>query len=295
MYVSLNHRLEDTRTASISIWNGGFLYGDGVYTTLRLYRGIPLDLEAHWERLSTQAADLELPLPTDLPRLATAITELAERNGMSEQDGRLRVTLSRGGDADDPLPLTGLQEIPSTLLMTLARIPADLPRWQQDGIDALVLDAGYSRGNVPELKTLNTLPAILAQREAARAGCQEAILTAQDGRLLEGAISNLFLVRGGELATPAVGAGFLAGLTRTKILELAVELGLPTDETDLYRQDLAGADEAFVVGSVRELLPVIRVDGRSIGRGRPGPVTRTVQEGYRRRIAERLKAHGPGA
>lgn len=295
MYVSLNHRLEDARTASISVWNGGFLYGDGVYTTLRLYHGVPLDLEAHWERLSTQAADLELPLPTDLPRLAAAIAELAEHNGMGDTDGRLRITISRGGDADTPLPLTGLRDIPSTLLMTLAPVPAGLPRWQQDGIDVLVLDPDYSRGNIPELKTLNTLPAILAQRQAARAGCQEAILTAQDGRLLEGAISNLFLVRGGELATPAVGAGFLAGLTRTKILALADDLKIPTAETDLYRADLEAADEAFVVGSVRELLPVVRVDGGPIGAGRPGPVTRRFQEAYRKLIAGRLKAHGPGA
>lgn len=295
MYVSLDHRLQDARTASISIWNGGFLYGDGVYTTLRLYRGVPLDLAAHWDRLSTQATDLELPLPTDLPRLTAAIDELVTANGMRERDGRLRVTISRGGDADRPLPLTGLNEIPSTLLMTLAPVPAELQTWQAEGIEVLVLDPDYSRGNVPELKTLNTLPAILAQRQAARAGCREAILTAHDGRLLEGAISNLFLVRGGELLTPAVGAGFLAGLTRSKILALAGRLGLAARELDLYPADLAGADEAFVVGSVREILPVIRVDGRPVGAGTPGPLTRRLQAGYRDLVAELLKAHGPDA
>ncbi len=295
MFVSLNHRIQDANTASISVWNGGFLYGDGVYTTLRLYRGIPLDLEAHWDRLSTQAAALALPLPTNPERLQDTIRELSRANSMTDTDGRMRITIARGGTPDNPLPLAHLAAIESVLLITLVPVPAVLPEWHRDGIAAITLDAGFSRGNIPELKTLNTLPAILALREAARAGCSEALLTATDGRLLEGATSNIFLVRDGALATPAVGAGFLAGLTREKILRLAGELGIDAVESDLDRADLAAADEVFVVGSVREVVPVIRTDGHIVGDGTPGPLTRRIQRGYRALIERLLYEHGSGA
>jgi len=281
MIISLNGQLLDANEASVSIWDGGFLYGDGIFTTLRLYRGRPLDLDSHWNRLRDQAKALDIPLPLDRPELANTIAALAARNGLEKSDGRIRVTISRGGSFEDPLPLTGLADINPTILVTIAPLTGDLARWQKDGIPVITLDDSFSRGNVPELKTLNTLPSILAQRRAAAAGCPEAILTGPGGILLEGATSNLL--------TPAVGAGFLAGLTRSKVLELAARLGIRIREKQLDQRHLEAACEVFVVGSVREVVPVVKIDGRVVGDGTPGPVTRRIQLEYRESI-ERLLA-----
>jgi len=284
--VHLDGRYEDGATARISIWDGGFLYGDGVYTTLRLYGGRPLDLAAHHARLVRHAAALDLPLPTDRDGLAAIIAELVDRNAWAGRDGRVRITVTRGADPDRPLPLDRLEAIRPTLLVTLGPLPPDLAAWQRDGIGVVCLPPGYARGNLPELKTLNVVTAVLAQRRAAAAGCVEALLTGPDGHLLEGAVSNLFLVRDGAVATPAAAEGeFLAGRTRERILAIGRGLGLTVREEVLRRGDLAGADEAFVASSVREILPVVAVDGTALGPGTPGPVTRRIQEAYRQTIA----------
>lgn len=286
MIVYLDGEYQDGASARISIWDGGFLYGDGVYTTLRLYRGRPLDLAAHHQRLARHAAALDLHLPEDQGGLAGIIAELVERNGYADRDGRLRITVTRGTDPGRPLPLDRLDTIRPTLLVTLGPLPPELPTWQQDGIGVVCLPSGYARGNLPELKTLNLVTSVLAQRRAAAAGCAEALLTAPDGRLLEGASSNLFLVLGTVVATPAAAEGeFLAGRTRERILAICAGLGLAAQERELRGGDLAQAAEVFVASSVREILPVVRVDGRPVGSGAPGPVTRRIQAAYAATIA----------
>ena len=148
--------------------------------------------------------------------------------------------------------------------------------------------------NAPTV-TVAARTAVLAQREAAARGCREAILVGDDGRLLEGAISNLFLVSGGVLVTPADQDHLLAGRTRARILGLAAALGVPCADRVLMRGDLDAADEAFTASSVREILPIVRVDGRPVGDGRPGPVTRRVQAAFRDLVAKALPAAGPPA
>ncbi len=281
MHVFLNDRIVPADQAMVSVFDGGFLYGEGVYTTLRLYRGRPADLAAHWDRLVRHAKALELDPGLDLDRLGTVIGDLAQANGLGATDGRLRITLSRGGDAGHPVPLTDPGAVPPTLVITLVPVAPEIERWQQAGITAVVLGPAYARSHFPELKTLNGLTTILAQRQAARLGCQEAILTAPGGRLLEGAVSNLFLVRQGTLATPGAEGRFLPGRTREHILAIAAGLGLPVRETTLRVADLAGADEVFVASSVREVLPVVVVDRSPVGTGHPGPVTRGIQAAYR--------------
>lgn len=292
MLVHLNGEFVDAATARVSVWDGGFLYGDGVYTTLRLYGGRPLDLPAHLERLRHHGAALQLAVPLEDGPTAAVIAELARRNGLAAADGRLRLTVSRGGDPDDPLPLRDLGRLRPTVLLTPTPVPPRFAEWARDGIAACLLAPGSGRGNLPHLKTLNGLPALLAQREAAARGCQEALLLGEDGRLLEGAVSNLFVVSGGRLATPAGGDHLLAGRTRERVLALAAAAGVPCDHRRLEPADLLGADEAFTAGSVREILPVVAVDGRPVGGGRPGPLTRLLQEAYRRDIEAALAAPG---
>lgn len=288
MLVYLNGDYLPAGQARVSAWDGGFLYGDGVYTTLRLYGGRPLDLPAHLERLRRHAAALELPVPPTDAEFAAVIAHLAAANGLEAADGRLRITVSRGGDPDDPLPLRDLDRLCPTVLLTLAPVPPAFAAWARDGIAACLLEPGSARGNLPHLKTLNGLPALLAQRQAAARGCQEAILVSEDGRLLEGSVSNLFLARDGCLSTPAGAEGLLAGRTRERVLALAAQLGVACERRSLLPADLLGADEAFTASSVREILPVVAVDGAAIGDRRPGPLTRRLQAAYRELVAGEL-------
>jgi branched-subunit amino acid aminotransferase/4-amino-4-deoxychorismate lyase len=281
MIVYLNGEYVDAGEAVISVWDGGFLYGDGIYTTLRLYRGRPADLAAHCARLKRHAAELDLPLPLAESDFAAIATHLAEINGLKQQDGRLRITVSRGGDPEHPLPLTDLEAIDSTVLATLAPVGPELERWKAEGIPVVTLDPSYARGNFPALKSLNSLATLRALRRAATAGCPEAILTDPSGCLLEGAISNLFLVSEGLLFTPARSGGFLAGRTRERILEIAAAENIEVRKEVLDRGHLEAADEVFTASSVREVLPVINIDGCTVGGGSPGKLTRLIQRRYR--------------
>ena len=219
MLVYLNGKYIDADRAVVSVWDGGFLYGDGIYTTLRLYAGEPLDLAAHFQRLTNHAATLDLPLVKTEVEFREIARHLARENDLTGTDGRMRITITRGGGPDTPLPLSHLETIEPTVLVTLTGLGEEHDRWRKEGISVITLDASFARGNFPELKTLNSLATIRALRRATAAGCQEAILTDPAGCLLEGAISNLFLVSSGNLLTPACSGGFLPGRTRERILE----------------------------------------------------------------------------
>lgn len=284
MIVYFNGKYLDATEAMVPVWDGGFLHGDGVYTTLRLYGGRPVDLAAHCRRLNAHATELELAVPLKEKDFAEIAARLAENNHLTGQDGRLRITVSRGGGPDNPLPVRNLAAIEPTVLVTLAPLGEELDRWQSEGIPVVTLGAAYARGNFPALKTLNSLATIMALRQAAAAGCPEAILTDAERHLLEGAISNLFLVVEDSLLTPASRGGFLAGRTRQRILSIARAEGITVLEKDLDQGDLETAGEVFVASSVREVLPVVRIDGHPVGEGKPGPVTRLIQESYRRTI-----------
>jgi len=281
MIVYLNGEYVDAATATISVWDGGFLYGDGIYTTLRLYGGRPADLGAHCRRLERHAAELDLPLPLAEADFTVIAKQLAELNGLKKQDGRLRITISRGGGPEHPLPLTGLGSLRPTVLATLTPVGPEMARWQDEGIGVVTLDSSYARGNFPALKTLNSLATLRALRRAAAAGCPEAILTDPDGGLLEGAVSNIFLVCDGRLFTPSHSGDFLAGRTRERILEIAAAENIEVIEKTLNRSQLGTADEVFTASSVREVLPVTSIDGRTVGQGSPGKLTRLIQRRYR--------------
>ncbi len=280
MHVYLNGQFLRDEDARISVFDGGFLYGDGVYTTLRVYHGRAVDLPAHFHRLVAHARSLDISLNLDLPAMNDIVTRLVALNGLTASDGRLRITVSRSGSAADPLPLTDLDLLEPTVLATLAPVGPHLAAWQNTGISAVVLGPAFARSHFPELKTLNGLTTVLALRQAARNRCQEAILTAHGGFLLEGAVSNIFLVRQEELWTPACRGGFLPGRTRERVMALSRKLGLGIREESLTTADLAASQEVFCASSVREILPVISIDHRPVGTGRPGPVTRRIQEAY---------------
>ena len=279
----LDGRLLDLEEARVSPLDRGFLYGDGLFETLRTYRGQPFLLEEHLDRLAASAKDLELPLP---PRatLREAVRDVVAANGLDAEDARVRLTVTRGAGA--PGEVWPAEAGLPTVLVTAQ--PVRLPASLEEGVAAIVASQRVLAG-APPVKSTSFQAHVLAKAEARRAGAWEALLRNHRGHLAEGATSNLFLVDdAGALRTPPPDAGALPGLTRAVVLRLAAsELGLAAREVPVEVDDLRRAREAFLSSSVAEVVPLVRLDGRALGDGAPGPVTRAVREAYRAEVRRR--------
>jgi branched-chain amino acid aminotransferase len=288
MIVFLNGKYRDAGAARISLFDGGYLYGDGMFETIRLYGGRPFDLAGHLVRLARNLEALGYAYRPSPLEIGNVIAELVRRNGLDGRDARCRLTVSRGGSPGDPLPLGDHGDLPPTVSVYLQPLDPALALQQRDGIAVLSMQAGFHRGDFPHLKTLNYLTTVTALRLAHAAGCQEALLVDGEGRVLEGATSNVFVVAAGALGTPPLELGLLAGRTRDMVLALAAADGLPCREAPVTTADLGRADEAFLCGSVKEIVPIVSVDGAPVGDGAPGPVTRSLQTAYRRGVLDAL-------
>ncbi len=277
--VWLDGRLLDQAEASIAIGDRGFLLGDGLFETMRAYAGRVFRLGAHLRRLRAGAERVGIPLPDGLEQAVLAT--VAANDAAPPGDVAVRLTVTRGDAGNGLLPA---DLPPSTARVTARPYRAD-PAWYERG-----LIAGIARGRLDEhsatagLKRLGYLEAIVARREAAAAGYQDALFLDTAGHLAEGAASNIFVVVGGVLLTPPLSCGVLPGITRAAVLELARARGLEAREEPLDPAVLADAGEAFLTSSLRELVPLVGVDDAPIGDGRPGPVTLELLSEYRRLV-----------
>lgn len=278
MWVYLNDKFVPQEEAVVSVFDHGFLYGDGVYETLRAYRGRVFQLAEHLARLERSASRIQLHLPVSLERLTDLVRESLSRNQL--QEASLRITVSRGAGEIGLDPAL----CKSPTLVILAKPFQPYPEsLYADGVSVIV---AKTRRNLPEalppqVKSLNFLNNILAKMEAKAAGAHEALMLNHQGELTEGTTSNLFVVQRGRVRTPAVECGILNGITRGLVLQLASELGLPSEETRLTVDDLLRADECFLTNTTQEVLPVTRVNGTMIGNGRPGEITRRLHASFR--------------
>ncbi len=280
MIVYLNGNFVDAHQASISIWDAGFLYGEGLFTTLRLNNGIGPDLESHWKRLAAQAAELAIPFSPSLNETQLIVANLVQKNQLEKCASRLRITLTRGGEMDYPLPISTSREHASTLLLTLTPLPNGFDDELADGIKVITLGSDYARHCRPDLKSLNFLPSLLALREARHRQCQEAIMLDEEGLITEAALSSVFVIRSSIIFTPRNNGRILAGCTRKIILDLTSENGLTCREEDLARKDLETAQEVFLCNSIRGIVPVISIDDQPVGQQLPGPVTMQIRRLY---------------
>ncbi len=277
--VWLDGRLLDQAEASIAIGDRGFLLGDGLFETMRAYAGRVFRLEAHLARLRAGAERVGIPLPDGLKQ--AVLETVAANDAVPPGDVAVRLTLTRGEAGNGLLPA---EAPPSTALVTARPYRPDRA-WYERG-----LAAGIARGRLDEhsatagLKRLGYLEAIVAMREAAAAGYQDALFLDTAGHLAEGAASNIFIVAGGSLLTPPLSCGVLPGITRAEVVELARAQGLAVREEPLEPAVLAEASEAFLTSSLRELAPLVSVDGRPVGDGRSGPTTLVLLEAYRRLV-----------
>lgn len=276
--IYLNGKMVPQEEAVISVFDHGFLYGDGVFEGIRAYNGRVFRLVEHIRRLYESAHSILLPIPLSREEMIQAVVDTVNANKL--RDAYIRLVISRGvGDLGmDPRKCKHSQVIIIADKITL--YPQEL---YEEGLNVITV---ATRRNIaealePKIKSLNYLNNIHAKIEANRAGVLEAIMLTNQGYICEGTGDNIFIYRKGELLTPPPYLGILEGITREAIIELAKQEGIPLREVPFTRHDLYVSDECFLTGTAAEVIPVIEVDQRQIGDGKPGPVTCRLIELFR--------------
>ncbi|MBX9790732.1 MAG: branched-chain-amino-acid transaminase [Pirellulales bacterium] len=275
--VYINGRLVDKDDAKVSVYDHGLLYGDGVFEGLRSYGGRVFRLERHLDRLYESARAIWLEIPIKPAELAKAVNDTLRANALEDAYIRLVVTRGAGSLGLDPNRTSDPQVIIITDKITL--YPAEL---YERGLEIVTASTirNHPAALSPRIKSLNYLNNILAKIEGLQAGCIEALMLNTKGEVAECTGDNIFLVRDGVLLTPPLDAGILEGITRDAVIELAHEAGVEVREIPLTKHDVYVADECFLTGTAAEVIPVVKVDGRSIGPGVPGPLTRDLRERF---------------
>jgi len=281
--VWLNGELVDRERAVISVFDHGLLYGDGVFEGIRSYGGKVFRLEKHVRRLFDSAKGIRLTIPMAPKDVADAIVGTLAANNLKDAYIRIVVTRGEGTLGLDPNRCPK----PNIFIITdkIALYPQEL---YENGLDIITAVTMRNHPNAvnPRLKSLNYLNNILAKIEAIDAGTLEAVMLNHLGYVAECTGDNIFIVRDGRLYTPPIAAGILEGITRDEIIDIARVFKIEVREENLTRQDLYTADECFLTGTAAEVVPVVRIDKRTIGDGKPGAVTKRLAEEFHRRTRE---------
>ncbi|HEY2432518.1 MAG TPA: aminotransferase class IV [Vicinamibacterales bacterium] len=286
--VYVNGRITSADQAVVPVYDHGFVYGEGVYETMRTYNRVPFLYDRHMRRLRQSAERLALGVPFDDPALLSWIDQTVGAAG-DLREAYIRVLHTRGvGDLTYDLRST---PTPTTVIIVKPFEPYPA-RVYDEGIRVALVDMlrNHPRSVNPIIKSNNLMNNALAMQAAYRAGAEEALMCNYRGELSECSQSNFFLVRGGAALTPTSESGLLEGVTRAFLFELGRELGIDVREETLVPKDLETADEMFITSTTRELSPVVSVDGRPVGDGRVGPVTKKLTALYQQRAQELTRA-----
>lgn len=286
MKIYINGKFYPKDEAKVSVLDHGYLYGDGIYETLRSYEGMVFKFKEHMVRLNRSATMMEMALPLDDNGVYKAVNDTLAENGL--KDAYVRISVSRGpGEIGlDP----GLCKEPTMVI--IAKPIVDHGPEARSGVKVSVVK---TRRNHPEclnpaIKSTNFLNNIFAKMEAKRAGAFEGIMLNHSGYVAEGTTSNVFIVKDGTLITPPLVAGILEGVTRDLVMKLAEGIGITVFEELFTEVQLWQADEAFITSSIMEILPVTRVDEHVVGTGAAGGVTRRLASAYKEEVRRCLKA-----
>ncbi len=273
-----------TDKVAISPFNRGLLYGDGVFETLRVYSGRVFRLEQHLIRMHEGLQVLRIEPNREAHDIERAINELIKHNNLS--DAALRISVFRG-DGEGPEPPDGLQ---SSILISAKPFNTYRAEDYATGFWAyLVSMRRSSYSPLSRIKSLNYLDNILARLEAREHNAQEALLLNTLGWVAEGATSNIFIIKDKKFITPPVDAGILPGITRAAVLEIADSLNLQAREETFSPEELLRADEAFLTNSLMEIMPLVMLNEKKIGKGKPGPLTELLRQGYRELVNRELQ------
>lgn len=278
-FVYLNGELVPVGEARISVFDHGFLYGDGLFETMRAYHGRVFKLAEHLARLEKSARLMELALAWSSDELQQAVYATLARNGLTEAYIRLTVTRGEGPVGIDPR-LCGR---PNLIIMA-REMPPYNEKTYTDGIRMIIVQTRRNLAGAcpPEIKSLNFLNNIMARLELNRAGVTEGIMLNYRDEVAEGTVSNVFIYKDGRLLTPAPECGILPGITRAVVMDIARAAGIPMLEAVFKKEELLAADEIFMTNSGSEIIPVVQIGEIIIGAGKPGPVTGQLLEQYRR-------------
>jgi branched-chain amino acid aminotransferase len=277
MKIFIDGKFHSERDAKVSVFDHGLLYGDGVFEGIRAYNGRVFKLKEHVDRLFSSAHSILLEIPMSRAELCRATVETIRANKLKDAYIRLVVTRGVGTLGLNPRSCKN----PSVIIIA-GKIQVYPPEMYARGMDMVTVPTVRNLHSAvnPAIKSLNYLNNILAKIEANNAGVEEAVMLNAEGYVTEGTADNLFIVKHGALFTPPLSAGALYGITRATVIELAEASGVKVSEPNLTRYDLFNADECFLTGTGAEIMPVVKIDGRVIGAGKPGPLTLKFTEEY---------------
>ena len=283
MKVYIDGQFVDAEDAKISVFDHGLLYGDGIFEGIRLYEGCVFRLDDHLERLEFSAKAILLNMPWSRQEISDIVCEACRLNGLV--DGYIRLVVTRG---KGNLGLSPKSCVVPTLVVIADRLSLYPPEYYEEGLKIITVPTRRvnSAALSPGVKSLNYLNNIMAKMEADRLGYIEALMLNDQGYVAECTGDNVFIVRKGKLLTPPFSAGALKGVTRDVVLEIAESLGVPVIQENLTRYDVWVADECFLSGTAAEVIPVVEVDSRPIGLGKPGEVTARFLAEFRSSVAK---------
>lgn len=275
--VYISGKFYDKADAKISVYDHGFLYGDGVFEGIRQYAGKVFRIREHLDRLYESARHIKLEIPLSKEGMIEAVQQTLQVNNRRDAYIRLVVTRGAGYLGLDPNKTADPQVV--IIVDDISLYPQEL---YEHGLEIVTVSTIRNHPNAlnPRIKSLNYLNNILAKIEGSLAGCPEALMLNHKGEVAECTGDNIFLVKRGELATPPLDAGVLEGVTRNAVIELAREAKIPVFERAMTRHDVYAADECFLTGTAAEVIPVVKCDARAIGTGKPGPITKQLRERF---------------
>lgn len=278
--VNVNGRITSDRDAVVSVFDHGLLYGEGIYETLRTYRGRPFLYERHMRRLRNSARLINLALPFSDTDMASRIRDTMAAADLDGSEAHIRVLVTRGvGDLTYDLRAT---PVPTVIIIVKTHVdPA--PEAYQLGVGIVIVDVVRNHPDTvnPMIKSNNLLNSALAAQEAVRRGAFEGVMRNYRGELSECSTANVFIVKDGAALTPPLTSGLLPGITREFLFDIGKAIGVDVREVVLRDDDLFSADEAFLTSTTREAVPIVTVNDRAIGDGRPGPVTQALLTSFR--------------
>jgi len=279
MKIYIDGKYYDEHKAKVSVFDHGLLYGDGVFEGIRAYNGRVFKLAEHIERLYCSAKSILLKIPMPPADMVRAVVETCRKSKL--RDGYIRLLVTRGVGS---LGLNPHKCPRATVVIIADKIQLYPPEYYERGLDIITVATTRNLHSAlnPAIKSLNYLNNILAKIEALNGGCEEAIMLNAEGFVAECTGDNIFIVKGDRLLTPPLSAGALYGITRSVVMELGRGQGLEVGEPNLTRHDMFNADECFLTGTGAEIIPVVKIDGRVIGAGKPGAVTRKLEGEYRK-------------
>jgi branched-chain amino acid aminotransferase len=277
MKIWLDGKLVDESEAKISVFDHGLLYGDGVFEGIRFYNGRVFRLEEHISRLFDSARAIIIKMPWTQEEVCRHTCETVAANGLT--DGYIRLVVTRGAGELGLNPYLCPKPSMFIIASTIKLYPEE---FYQNGLAVITCATRRPAPGalMPQVKSLNYLNNVMAKVEAIQANALEAVMLNEQGYVAECTGDNLFIIKNGKLVTPLISDGALDGITRAVIIELAENLGVPFVERSLTRYDIYTADECFLTGTAAEVIPVVSLDRREIGDGKPGPFTRRFLEAF---------------